>query len=166
MDKKAKIATIATLVLVALLVIGLTMAAPKGKGKVKKQCNDGIDNDGDDLIDLADPGCDNKRDNDEYNAPETYCGDEVCNGDETCATCEADCGICDSCSDTDGGHNPWQKGIVSGYDTDQPYSYTEYCDGNVLTEYWCLGGGSWSSELYNCAIGGNSTSVCINGACV
>lgn len=34
--------------------------------------------------------------------PETSCGDEECNGDETCETCEADCGECEvepSCGD-------------------------------------------------------------------
>jgi|GEM_PF-949707 len=32
------------------------------------QCNDGVDNDGDGLVDLADPGCENAEDNDESNA--------------------------------------------------------------------------------------------------
>jgi hypothetical protein len=32
-------------------------------------CDDGIDNDGDSLIDLADPGCADAQDDDEYNAP-------------------------------------------------------------------------------------------------
>jgi hypothetical protein len=26
--------------------------------------------------------------------PEPYCGDQVCNGNETCATCPSDCGVC------------------------------------------------------------------------
>jgi secreted trypsin-like serine protease len=26
--------------------------------------------------------------------PDPYCGDGECNGDETCSTCEADCGVC------------------------------------------------------------------------
>jgi hypothetical protein len=25
---------------------------------------------------------------------EPFCGDGICNGDETCATCPADCGVC------------------------------------------------------------------------
>jgi len=33
------------------------------------QCSDGIDNDGDALIDLADPGCVNAADDDEFNSP-------------------------------------------------------------------------------------------------
>jgi uncharacterized repeat protein (TIGR01451 family) len=41
-------------------------------------CNDGIDNDGDGLVDLADLGCDDSNDNDEYNAPPPTIGvDEV-----------------------------------------------------------------------------------------
>jgi hypothetical protein len=43
------------------------------------QCSDGIDNDGDRLIDYpADPGCTSTTDNDEYNAP------IVCNRDSDC----------------------------------------------------------------------------------
>jgi len=40
-----------------------------GQPPVVTACNDGIDNDGDGLIDLADPGCTSSTDNDEYNAP-------------------------------------------------------------------------------------------------
>jgi hypothetical protein len=41
---------------------------------------------------------------DTYNGPTgyvaPYCGDASCNGDETCATCEADCGACpETCGD-------------------------------------------------------------------
>ncbi len=94
MNKKAKIATIATLLLVALLVIGLVIAGPP-KGKGKPACKDSQDNDGDGLIDYpADPGCDSPEDRDEYNEPVAYCGDGSCNGAETCETCTADCGVC------------------------------------------------------------------------
>lgn len=43
------------------------------------QCSDGIDNDGDSLIDLADPGCANSSDNDESNSPPpgTICSSTV-----------------------------------------------------------------------------------------
>jgi hypothetical protein len=43
------------------------------------QCSDGIDNDGDGLIDLADPGCSNSTDNDESNSPPpgTICSSTV-----------------------------------------------------------------------------------------
>lgn len=44
-------------------------------------CDDGIDNDGDGLIDMADSGCTNTTDNDEYNAPiiEPACNDGIDN---------------------------------------------------------------------------------------
>lgn len=43
------------------------------------QCSDGIDNDGDSLIDLADPGCSNSSDNDESDSPPpgTICSSTV-----------------------------------------------------------------------------------------
>src|SRR6476661_3188476 len=49
---------------------GLTVTAPgTDGGGVLAQCADLSDNDGDGLIDLADPGCTDPTDNDEYNAP-------------------------------------------------------------------------------------------------
>src|SRR6476469_3461175 len=49
---------------------GLTVTAPgTDGGGVLAQCADRSDNDGDGLIDLADPGCTDPTDNDEYNAP-------------------------------------------------------------------------------------------------
>lgn len=39
-----------------------------GSGSGRKQCSDNKDNDGDGLIDLADPGCDSRNDNDETNS--------------------------------------------------------------------------------------------------
>lgn len=59
------------------------------------QCSDGLDNDEDGFIDYpADPGCDSAEDNDERNEPAPYCGDGVCNNNETCSTCSQDCGSC------------------------------------------------------------------------
>ena len=44
--------------------------AAAGGGSPTYQCNDGLDNDGDGLIDYPnDPGCSSSTDNDEYNAP-------------------------------------------------------------------------------------------------
>lgn len=37
--------------------------------KPKTACNDGLDNDGDGLVDMNDPGCSSLEDTDEYNAP-------------------------------------------------------------------------------------------------
>src|SRR4051794_41819864 len=49
---------------------GLTVTEPgTGGGGVLAQCADLSDNDGDGLVDLADPGCSGPTDDDEYNAP-------------------------------------------------------------------------------------------------
>lgn len=64
------------------------------------ECDDSIDNDGDGFCDLTgskcvygsipgDAGCEDKSDKDETN-----CGDTVCEGFESCSTCEGDCGTC------------------------------------------------------------------------
>ena len=48
----------------------LTATVPgTGGGNVLPQCADLSDNDGDGLVDLADPGCSSPADTDEYNAP-------------------------------------------------------------------------------------------------
>lgn len=63
-----KIIFFSTLVLIGLLAIGVTFAGKGGnKGKLT-ECNDGIDNDGDGLIDYpADPGCLSLSDTSELN---------------------------------------------------------------------------------------------------
>jgi len=55
--------------------------AKRDQAPVQYQCSDGVDNDGDGLVDLQDPGCVNGEDNDEYNkpAPTTQCSDGVDN---------------------------------------------------------------------------------------
>lgn len=50
------------------------------------QCDDNADNDGDGKIDLNDAGCASLSDDDETN-----CGDNKCEGPETCSTCSLDC---------------------------------------------------------------------------
>ena len=50
------------------------------------QCDDNEDNDGDGKIDLNDAGCASLSDGDETN-----CGDNICEGPETCSTCSLDC---------------------------------------------------------------------------
>ncbi len=55
----------------------------------QKECNDGLDNDGDGAIDLSDAGCADPSDDDETN-----CGDAVCGPIESCSLCSADCGVC------------------------------------------------------------------------
>ena len=48
-------------------------------GVMPKQCNDGIDNDGDGAIDVNDPGCVDVNDNDEVDSPITQCNDGLDN---------------------------------------------------------------------------------------
>lgn len=109
-------------------------------------------------IDLADAGCDNRGDKDETN-----CDDDVCEGREDIESCLADCGQPDSCSDTDGGFEVFAQGTVSGYQSGEPYSYTDYCNSTtLLLEYYC-GADSPYSWVYDCSL--NAT-ACIDGACV
>lgn len=161
MDKKAKIVLISALFLVGILLVSLAIAKPGvSAAKGGKECNDRADNDGDGAVDLADAGCDNKRDNDETN-----CGDGVCEGGETQQSCSADCGYPDSCNDTDGGFFVEIQGTVSGYNNNQPYEYTDYCiESATLKEYYCVGSQSYFYN-YDCSM--NLTGgACVNGACV
>lgn len=167
MDKKAKIAIFSALFLVAILVVGIAIAAPKAK----PACNDGKDNDGDTYTDWPnDPGCSSKADTSELNLniecddgsdndgdsaidypddagcssptdnDETNCGDGVCEGPETQENCPQDCGEPDSCSDTDGGNVITVFGTVSGYFNNTPYSNDDYCvDASIILEYYCSG---------------------------
>jgi len=52
-------------------------------------CNDGEDEDGDNLVDCDDSDCFGVDP-----CPEPECGDDNCFGGETCATCPQDCGEC------------------------------------------------------------------------
>ena len=72
------------------------------------------------------------------------------------------CGIPEeSCKDTDGGSNENVKGIVSGFDANVAYSYSDACDsiGKRLQEFFCVGTKTWNSAYIDCAYG------CTNGAC-
>ena len=71
------------------------------------QCNDGIDNDGDTLIDYpADPGCSSASDTDETDPPITQCNDGIDNDGDGYVDYPADIGCIDS-SDNDE-YNPPQ----------------------------------------------------------
>jgi len=187
MEKKNFLFVLAILVVVTIAISSLITAYPSdliytlGKGgkpteKPTKECNDGIDNDGDNQIDWPnDTGCGNKNDNDESD-----CGDGVCEGEETQENCPEDCGaptttttttsttttsIPDSCTDTDGGIVLTIQGTVSGYSGGSPYSYTDLCIENSTTlirEYYC-----WNDEFKSlwddCSL---NYTACSNGACV
>lgn len=132
MDKRFFCLLVVSL-LVAALATPAIIAKPDRTPKV--QCNDNIDNDGDGHIDMADAGCYNRQDNDETN-----CGDAVCEGGEACDGCIADCGHCNSCSETDGGNVIAVFGITSGYFNNNPYSNSDTCvDSSSILEYYCSG---------------------------
>ena len=79
--------------------------ANRDQKPVTYQCNDGIDNDGDGLTDLADPGCENAQDNDEYNdpPPTTQCSDGVDNdGDGLVDLADPGCANAEDNDETNG----------------------------------------------------------------
>ena len=67
-----------------------------------------------------------------------------------CGVAEGTCG----CSDTDGGVNQYQKGIVTKDGTHHP----DYCVGTKLVEYGCSNG-NLRSSIIQCK------NACSNGAC-
>jgi len=121
MNKKAKItlSIFITLVLIASVFLVSTVVA-KPNPRAVKACRDGLDNDGDNLIDYPnDPGCSDKNDRSEFGSnecddgidndgdgntdiadsgchsafgtDESDCGDLVCEGGEDCDSCANDC---------------------------------------------------------------------------
>jgi hypothetical protein len=91
MNKKAKLATVVSLVLVCVMLAVFVLAAPKA-------CNNGVDDDGDGLVDMADPGCKNKGDNTET-SPNLVCDDGLDNDGDTFVDFPVDSG-CSSPTDT------------------------------------------------------------------
>jgi hypothetical protein len=67
----------------------------------------------------------------------------------------------DSCNDTDDGLKYDIKGTVLGYHLGNFYNYTDFCTGDLLTEYYCLT--YYGDRDYNCAYAGKK---CVDGACV
>ena len=148
-----------------------------GSGGSDNLCKDGIDNDGDSLIDSNDPGCTGKKDKDETNA-DIACDDGVDNdGDGNIDMADDGCDSLtdneeytappaepDSCADTDGGYAPYFAGNVSGYLNNTMYSNSDYCmDNTTLVENYCSGNYATSSEE-NCAL--NASGYCSNGQCM
>ena len=65
-----KFLAVILVVLLALSVLSL-VAGPAGAldSRVNPQCNNGVDDDGDGLVDLNDPGCSRRADNTELDRP-------------------------------------------------------------------------------------------------
>jgi hypothetical protein len=92
------IAFLTTVPLAASALAGPSLAAPGGHAKVPAQCRDGIDNDGDGLIDLGqDPGCFSPNDNTEQDSP-PQCSDGLDNDGDGLIDFPNDPG-CDSSGD-------------------------------------------------------------------
>lgn len=130
MDKRAKISLGIAVFLGVILTASIVFAPP-----LPKECNDGADNDGDGAIDYPnDGGCQNKKDNDETN-----CGDGVCEGGETTASCPADCLVqCNDGLDNDGdGHVDIgtfgdSECVDSSDDDESPRDFCSDTDGGVV----------------------------------
>ncbi len=73
-------------------------------------------------------------------APEPYCGDGICNGDETCSTCPEDCGVCPI--DENGGN-----GAACTYDWVCSDWYPEPCPANGIQNRVCVNRGTCSGTL-------------------
>ena len=101
-------------------------------------------------------GCTNQRQQTRTCTPSGCDITTQCIADASCVTNPA------SCTDTDGGTNYNITGTVSGYMNNTQYSYTDYCSGSILREYYCSGTIPLSS-MYPCNI---TARQCINGACV
>ncbi len=101
------------------------------------QCNDWIDNNGNNLIDMSDPGCSDLQDNDE----KPYC------------------------TDSDGGRDYGIKGetfgqVNCGANRCGQSTVADKCENNVrLDEFYCGNDGYVYVDLYDCPKG------CLDGAC-
>jgi len=102
-------------------------------------------------------GCTNQRQQTRTCTP-SGCGiTSQCVADSSCVTYP------NFCSDSDGGAVYTTMGTVSGYRSNYPYSYTDYCVGNLtLVEYYCSGTTPLNTT-FNCYT--NTTSHCYSGAC-
>jgi len=98
----------------------------EGLGGVVPQyaCSDGIDNDGDGLIDMDDPGCMNDQDNDEYDPPPVQCNDGIDNDGD--GLIDLDDPGCMNDQDNDE-YNPSDPGDVTAEVSIQSDWGTGYC---------------------------------------
>lgn len=108
MNKQGKIAMVVAFAMVALFLLSFAFAAPK-------QCNDGLDNDGDTFTDYpADPGCSSSADNSELNSS-VQCDDNLDNDLDSLVDYPDDTG-CTSPNDTS--ELPGGRACNDGIDND------------------------------------------------
>ena len=146
-----------------------------GEATGGRQCTDKKDNDGDTFIDYpADPGCSSARDRDEINLI-IQCDNGVDNDKDGLIDYPADPGcsspldsseLDDSCSDTDGGIVPTEKGTVTGAISGYFYTYVDNCyvtntTNNMLNEWYCTGTAPFQTQISCASLG----KICVNGAC-
>jgi len=124
-------------------------------------CNDNIDNDCDDNIDTEDFEC-----------VQTRCGDNVCEGGESCSSCSQDCGACppgpgngnDSGNNQDGQRNAQcNDDIDNDNDGKTDYPEDDGCFGLLDTSE--LSSTSFCQENWECSdwgecMDGNQTRTC------
>ncbi|MFA6254988.1 MAG: hypothetical protein WC675_03040 [Patescibacteria group bacterium] len=109
---------------------GCSSASDSSELNLAIECDDNIDNDSDSRVDLADIGCTSLTDIDESN-----CGDGVCEGSETSASCATDCGAVTACNnglddDSDGQIDyPADPGCSNSNDNSELNSAIECDDG-------------------------------------
>jgi len=118
---------------IVLVIVNLVPSVAALGGK--PACNDGVDNDGDGLMDMNDPGCDSNGDKDETNAaPPAACGDGADNDGDGLTDYPSDPG-CSSSSDGDE-YNASAPACSDGVDN----------DGDGSTDYPSDSGCSSSSD--------------------
>ena len=174
--KKISIRKDKIVIFIAIFLIGIALGSLVFAGPPGVACKDGIDNDGDGLIDYPnDPGCSSKTDKSEKGT--IACDDGIDNNANGFIDYPADSGctgpsdnteyIGNSCADSDGGLMTGVQGTVTGYFNQQPYSNSDYCqDSATLVEYYCYSSLKRSFNQ-NCNINlTNGTTMCLNGACV
>ena len=178
MKKTAKISLIVIIfvaILISIFLVNIVYAKTNKIGKGLKECNDRIDNDGDGLIDLNDPGCSSRKDSSELGT--NQCNDGLDNdGDgyidledsECTSSSDNDESPRDFCNDSDD-FNLFARGTVSGEDDSVSFSNTDFClDSITVREYVCTGKGNDYDPSFidvPCNETGNATS-CSNGRCV
>jgi hypothetical protein len=153
---KRMILGLALLIAVGFLIAGCATGeakklTPDATTKVKPECNDRKDNDGDGYCDwsgqrrcndgsiVGDPDCDDKYDDNE--SPEIFCGDGTCNGAENCETCPNDC-TTTTCGD---GYTCFNE-LCDQSNPDDPYTQAGVCSLCTVNGYngWrgCRGSGA------------------------